>query len=188
MGISRLIRNTNETTPPPPMSTFSDIDGGGCGEIKAHQAYERNNTAATDVDFLRHRRRRMWGYRGSSGTRTKQHRHHRYRLTPISVVADVGISRLIRHTNETTPPPQISTDTDIDGGGCGDIEAHQAHKRYAGAPPPPHPRGHAACVFRFAPRAASSAYRPAECRLQGCRVKFPPCRLEFVAPIMRLGG
>ena len=33
-------------------------------------------------------------------------------------------SRLIRHTNETTPPPPISTGTDIDGGGCGYIEAH----------------------------------------------------------------
>lgn len=32
----------------------------------------------------------------------------------------------------------------------------------AGAPLPPHPRVHAPCVFRFAPRAASSALPPAE--------------------------
>ena len=70
VGISRLIRHTNETTPPPPISTITDIDGGGCGDIEAHQAYERNNTATTDIDYHRYRRWRMWGYRGSSGIST----------------------------------------------------------------------------------------------------------------------
>ena len=109
MCISRLIRHTNETTPPLPISTDTDIDSGRCGYIEAHQAYERNNTAATDVDFLRHRRRRMWGNRGSSGTRTKQHRRPRYRLTPISTAADVGISRLIGYTNALRGLPRPST-------------------------------------------------------------------------------
>ena len=70
VGISRLIRHTNETTPPPPISSVTDIDGGGCGYIEAHRVYERNNTAATDIVCHRYRRRRMWVYRGSSGIRT----------------------------------------------------------------------------------------------------------------------
>ena len=63
-------------------------------------------------------------------TRTKQHCRHRYRLSPISTAADVCKSRLIRYTNETTPTPPISTVSDIDGVGYGDIEAHQAHERF----------------------------------------------------------
>ena len=41
MCISRLIWLTNETTPTPPISTVSDIDGVGCGDIEAHLANER---------------------------------------------------------------------------------------------------------------------------------------------------
>ena len=88
-----------------------------------------DNTAATDIDFLRYRRRQMCVYRGSSGIRTKQHRHHRYRLSPISTVSDVGISGLIRQTNEITLRPTISTYTDIDGRRCGYIKVHQADER-----------------------------------------------------------
>lgn len=204
-------------TLPPPISTFSDIDGGRCVFIEAHQAHERyihhkprpppqctptlgaighkpshghhsiiHEMAYTPIDPMRGDRlghfltataldkaganTHSWvkapapsrAYAKIGYAQRNQNCGHRYRLLQISTAADVSISRLIRHTNETTPPPPISTITDIDGGGCGDIEVHQAYERTAGAPPPPYPRGHAACVFRFAPCAASSALRPVE--------------------------
>ena len=93
----------------PTISPFADIDGRRCGDIEAHQAHERNNTAATDIVCHRYRRRRMWVYRGSSGIRTKQHRRHRYRLSPISTAADVGISRLIGYTNAMRGLPRPRT-------------------------------------------------------------------------------
>ena len=68
--INHTQQRTNKTTLRPTISPFADIDGRRCEDIEAHQAHERNNTAATDIDYHRYRRRRMWGYQGSSGTRT----------------------------------------------------------------------------------------------------------------------
>ena len=95
------------------MATLEHIIGGG-----KPARYARGLASALSL---------RWGLR-----RGKPARYARGLAGALSLRLSIGREKHthpIIHAEKATLPPPISTNTDIEGGRCGYIEAHQAHER-----------------------------------------------------------